>query len=70
MSVFTAVAVFGIGMLFGAVGGAALTYYAMRVTEKLIYGGRDGRPALSEYEPPLEQTHTDGTTDEDEELET
>lgn len=69
MSIFAAVAVFGIGVLLGAAGGAALTYHAMRVTEKLIYGGRDGRPVLSEYDPPLDQTHTDGTTDE-EELET
>lgn len=56
-----------IGVLVGAAGGAALTWRAMRVTEKLIYGGREGRPVLSDWDVPLEQSHTGGTMDTDEE---
>lgn len=60
---------FAMGLLIGAAGGAALMRYGMGLGEKMAWGAKEGRPALTEWDAPLEQNHTNGATDTDEDLE-
>ena len=48
MGTFVAGAVFGVGVV----------RYGMGLGERMAYGAKDGYPALSEYDTPVEQTHT------------
>jgi hypothetical protein len=52
-----------IGMFIGLVSATVLMRYALGLGEKIAWAAKEGRPVFSEYEPAIQQSHTDGTTD-------
>jgi hypothetical protein len=54
-----------IGMGLGLAAGAALMRYGMGLGERMAWGAKEGRPALTEWDAPLEQSRTGENDDQE-----